>query len=164
MHPVSRARAGRLALALSIGTALVVADSAAACSCAGGLTPREKLADAKAAFVGRVVKKRDVTPKPNGEYTQPGKVFRYRIRVGHSYKRRLGRFIKIKASNEDATCGFEWRRRQRVAAYLYGRRGNWRAGLCTLERPKTLLRAARRGELGLAAAKRGNACGPTLAF
>jgi len=148
----------RLVTALVVLATLVLADSAMACSCAGGRTPQEKLADAKAAFVGRVVTKRDVTPQPEGEAVVPGQRFRYRIRVSRSFKRRLGRRIRMEATTDDASCGFEWRVGQRVAAYLYGRRGDWQTSLCSLERPRKLLRAARRGELGSAAGSRNGTC------
>lgn len=129
---------------------LVPAGTAGACTCPAPLPPREKLASARAAFIGRVVDKDLVeSGGPMGD------VYRYRVRVRRSLKRRLGPRIKLKSGNSGGTCGFEWRRGQRVAAYLYGGPGNWSTGLCLLERPAVMRRLAdrlaREGASGTAA-------------
>jgi hypothetical protein len=121
-----------------VAVLLVAAESAGACSCAP-LKPKKQLAAAKAGFTGRVVKKTLVRS------TRPfDQVFRYRIRVGRSLKRRLGKRVRLTAGTNDGTCGFEWDKGDLVAAYLSGRRGNWKTSLCGLERVGVMRRLARR--------------------
>ena len=139
----------RRRLALASGLAALVAGAGAgpalACSCAYA-KPGDRLAAADAAFIGKVVKKTLVADRPR----RADSVYRYRVRVRRSFKRTLTRRIRITANTNDGTCGFEWRRGDRVAAYLYGRSGPWRIGLCSLERPRALRRAARSAQAGAA--------------
>jgi hypothetical protein len=117
---------------------LVPAELAGACSCAQ-IAPRDKLEAADAGVIGRVVKKTLV-----GRPDRPlGRVYRYRVRVNHWLKRRLGAHIKLRQHNQSAACGFEWKKGERVAAYLYRRGGRWTTNLCGLERPRVMRRLAR---------------------
>ena len=126
-------REGVVCAAVLAALALPV-EFASAWSCAPG-KPRDKLASADAAFIGKVGRKKLV----NMQQAR----YRYRIRVRRSFKHKLGRYLRLTQTSFDASCGFEWDVGQRVAAYLYGEPGAWSTNLCSLERPRTLRRLAR---------------------
>jgi hypothetical protein len=129
----------RLCVVTFVVTAVLTsAESASACSCVA-LKPKEQLAAAKAAFVGRVVEKKLVD-----DSVPIDKVFRYRIRIGRSLKRKLGNNLSLTARTNEGVCGFEWVTGELVAAYLYGRPGKWNTSLCDLERPGVMRRLARK--------------------
>ena len=142
-------RAALLACTVAVAV-LVPAELASACSCAP-LKPKEKLADSKAALTARVVGK-----EPVGDNEVLPQTFRYRLRVGVALKRKLGKHVSIEAGSSSASCGFSWRKRQVVGAYLYGRPGKWQTNLCLLERPRVIRRLARdQGDRQSATSRRG---------
>jgi hypothetical protein len=134
---------------IAVAAVLVPAEGAAACSCAF-LKPKEKLRFAKAGLTARVVSKERVS----GERPL-AQVFRYRLRVGITVKRKLGKHLSIEASENGGICGFTWEEGKVVGAFLTGKPGSWETNLCLLERPKAIRRLARRQSEPKRAAARG---------
>ena len=108
-----------LAPAVLVVALLVPAELAGACSCARSSTrAASSRRQRRRSSDGSWRRRSSATTR-----SAVGEVYRYRIRVGRSLKRRLGRRIKLRQHTQSAACGFEWNEGQRVAAYLYGRRG-----------------------------------------
>lgn len=124
------------------GAALVGATEADVCSCAApgpeADGERQSLAAGARAFVGRVVAKERKSPESGF-----ARVYSYRLRVERSFNVRLGRTLRLASPADGGSCGFEWRKGQRVAGYLSGRRGRWSTNLCSLADPRDLLRDSR---------------------
>jgi len=120
-------------LVLLVG--LYGADAAFACSCAP-TPPREALARADAAIVGRLLK---VEPRGTARAA-----YRYRVlrvyRGGEAIER--GSVATVLSGRDSAACALPTRIGRRYGLLLLGESGRWASGLCGVLSPKRLWAAA----------------------
>ena len=128
-----------------VGTALLTAPAARACSCIPPDAAR-MLPDADGAFVGTFLDRDQVVPAPGGE--TPTDVFSgdpvgYRFSVDRVVKGDIDGRVTILAPADGASCGLEVRPGQRVGLVLRRQDGSWHSSLCqTFYEPDALLAAA----------------------
>ena len=113
-------------------------DDASACSCVQG-DPRTLLRQADAAFVGRLVEKRE-SRRPLRSSADPAT---YVFRVDRVVKGRLGGTVEVLAATSGASCGIEAERGKPVGLFLDRANGEWRSSLCQQIEPARLRAAAR---------------------
>jgi hypothetical protein len=118
-------------LLVSTSLALLAADTALACSCKPP-RPRVQYRQADAAFVGRLL-----SVHPVDDFRA---VFRYRVE--RSYKRRLGRIVRVRSNLQGTACGLSQEVGRRVAMFLYRSGGKWTSSSCSQISPADLKRAA----------------------
>ncbi|HVY95814.1 MAG TPA: hypothetical protein VHA54_02530 [Solirubrobacterales bacterium] len=140
-------RGGRIAIAALLAVLFggTGAASALACSCAPA-TPRESLAAADAAIVGRLL-----TVAPHG----PGRA-EYRYRVVRVYRGgdRIGKgtVLTVLSGRGSAGCALPTRTARNYGLFLLGQGGRWASGICGVLTPRRLWRAAQGASEGGAAA------------
>ena len=130
-------------LALLLFVFLCAPATAEACSCATSGSPREDareiLASSDAAVIGVLRSVRPVDQSP-GPVAGGEAIFRYRLK--RDYKAPLGRFVRVRASTDGASCGLPTGEGKRYALGLAGEAGDWSSGLCALMRPRAQRRIA----------------------
>ncbi|MGH2629535.1 MAG: hypothetical protein ACRDHI_03100 [Actinomycetota bacterium] len=140
-----------IAMALVLLVALVPAGPASACSCAGG-NPRDRLQEAGAAFIGRLL---DV----DGDV----QTARYTFAVDEAIKGSFAETLTIEASGNGASCGFEVETDRPVGILLHRWRHGWSSGLCSQIGPDELRSAVApltvSADAGLAVALAGGSFG-----
>lgn len=130
---------------LAIVGALAVPAGAAACSCVAVDVPT-KLKTADAAVVGTVTRVGSATPRPDGT-TSTGDPITVTIRVARSYKRTIGRTLRVRTALSTASCGLGARKGQRVGILLTRDGSRWTTSLCQRVGIGALDAAARRAGL-----------------
>ncbi len=130
------ARLSTALLLVALG-GLVLAGSAAACSCAPQ-APAESLREADAALVGRLV-----AVIPRGRYRAD---YRYEIRrVYRGGGLRRGRMLTVRSGRRAAACALP-RRQRRYGLFLTWDGDHWLGGICGVVAPRRLWHAARHGK------------------
>lgn len=114
------------ALILAIAALLVQAVGAGACSCALG-DPRDRLSEARAAFVGRVLESRDGS----------GGVRIHRLAIEEVYKGSLPDTVEVR-SDERSSCAVSLRVGQRVGLLLRDEAAPYDVGICDEIKPAEL--------------------------
>ena len=127
---------------LAVVGALAVPAGAAACSCVAVDVPT-KLKTADAAVVGTVTRVGRATPRPDGT-TSSGDPITVTIRVARSYKRTIGRTLRVHTAVSTASCGLGARTGQRVGILLTRSGSRWTTSLCQRVGIGALDAAARR--------------------
>jgi hypothetical protein len=127
---IARSRLGILTVLVML-VALVPAEPVSACSCAAG-SPRDRLQEAGAAFVGRLL---DV----EGDF----QVARYTFAVDEAIKGSFAETLTIESSGNGASCGFEIDSDRPVGILLHRWRHGWSSGLCSQIEPEELRAAAK---------------------
>ena len=137
----------RLALLVFVlGSPLLAADAAMACSCVP-LKPREQIKASDAAFIGRLVAVREVEPPVEGEPTGTGDPMDYVYRVGRIYKDPAGRLhrgrrVRVRSVRGEATCGLPNRLGELRGLFVQRRQHHWHGNLCLTTTPRRMRRAA----------------------
>ena len=139
----------RLAIAaVMLGVPLLAADAAMACSCVPP-KPREMLAEADGAFVGRLLAVRVVDPPAEGEPIGSGDPTDYVYRVRRVYNGgpglRRGRRVRVRSVRSGATCGLPRGRGRLYGLFLQRQDGRWHSNLCQVVTPRQMRRAAEAG-------------------
>ena len=101
----------------------MLAGEAAACTCAAA-PPRERLAAADAAFVGRLVAVRPGPARDGTAYR------RYVFLVDGVVKGDLPRNVTVLSPADPGMCGFSLERRVATGILLNRRGGEWLGGVC----------------------------------
>lgn len=131
-------RGGRVAIAVVLVflLGLLSAGEALACSCAP-LPPKESLARADAAIVGRLL-----TVQPRG----PARAA-YRYRVVRVYRGaeeiRRGAVATVLSGRGSSACALPTRLDRNYGLFLVGGGGHWASGLCGVISPRRLWEATR---------------------
>ena len=123
-------------LLVSLVAAASATTDAAACSCAPG-DPRRMLAQADAAFVGKLVE------RPGGDFSSSAEPGVYVFELEQAVKGKLGRRIEVIAAVSGASCGIEAQIGARIGLFLTRRDGAWHSSLCRQVDAEQLLAAAR---------------------
>jgi hypothetical protein len=146
-------------VAVTLGISLLGADAASACSCVPP-KPREMLAEADGAFVGRLLAVRVVDPPAEGEPIGSGDPADYIYRVGRVYNGgpglRRGRRVSVRSVRSGGSCGLPRGRGRLFGLFLEREDGRWHSNLCQVVTPRQMRRAA---EAGPAAAGSAPGCG-----
>jgi len=152
----------RLALLVFVlGSPLLAADAAMACSCVP-LKPREQIKASDAAFIGRLVAVREVEPPVEGEPIGTGDPMDYVYRVGRIYKDPAGRLhrgrgVRVRSVRGEATCGLPNRLGELRGLFVQRRQHHWHGNLCLSTTARKMRRAL---ESASRAGSRGSAgCG-----
>jgi hypothetical protein len=137
----------RLAVAaFALLAALVVAESAAACSCVP-VKPAKQLERSDGAFVGRLVAVKRIDDGDDIQSSGDPTDFTYR--VGVVAKRgpglRRGHRVTVRSTYGDSACGLSHRIGRLYGLFLQRRGDSWRSGACSEVSPKVLRRLAGRG-------------------
>jgi hypothetical protein len=137
----------RLAIAaVALGTLLLAADSAMACSCVPP-RPAQQLKQADGAFVGRLVAVREVDPPAEGEPVGSGDPMDYVYRVGRVYKRgpglRRGNRVRVRSVRDGATCGLPRGRGKLYGLFVQRENRRWHGNLCQVVTPAQMRRGAK---------------------
>jgi hypothetical protein len=139
----------RLAIAaVMLWIPLLAADAAMACSCVPP-KPRQMLAEADGAFVGRLLAVRLVDPPAEGEPIGSGDPTDYVYRVRRVYNGgpglRRGRRVRVRSVRSGATCGLPRGRGRLYGLFLQREDGRWHSNLRLVVTPRQMRRAADAG-------------------
>jgi hypothetical protein len=132
-----RIRLGALIAAL----VLLPISPAKACSCAWG-DAREQLANAQAAFIGKMVTVREATTPEPGAPISSGREVIYTFEVEEDFKVDLGDHVEIHSAADGASCGLEVSPGQSEGFFLREHKGVWWSSLCQQVPPDELRAAA----------------------
>lgn len=125
---------------LSLLLALTLpAGEARACSCVPS-SPSGLLADADAAFVGRLLEAGEPTPDREGIINM-GQEVTYRFEVKTVVAGELPGEVEVLSPTSGAACGFELEPGETAGVVLYREDGAWSSGLCSTTEPGGLLAA-----------------------
>lgn len=140
-------RGGRVAIAvvLVILLGLLGAGSALACSCAP-TPPREALAHADAAIVGRLLKVEAHGPTRAAYRYRVIRVYRGRDSI------RAGSITTVLSGRTSAACALPTRTGRNYGLFLLGEGGRWASGICGVISPRRLWAAAQEAPARLARA------------
>lgn len=119
-----------IAALVALAVLLVTSSSATACSCVGG-DPRDRLSQARAAFVGTVTGEREGGTRRT-----------YRLTVEKSYKGDLPARVEV-SSDARSSCGIELAVGQRVGLLLRRTAPPYEVGICDVIEPAELEAATR---------------------
>ncbi|MET0615926.1 MAG: hypothetical protein ABW142_10795 [Thermoleophilaceae bacterium] len=132
-------------LAVALGSSLLAADSATACSCVP-IDAREQLEAADGAFVGRLIEVREVDPPAEGEPTSSADPVDYVYRVGRVYNRgpglHRGRRVRVRSARSDASCGLPNQVGELIGLFVDRRHHRWHGNACLTTTPRRMRRAA----------------------
>jgi hypothetical protein len=141
---------GRWLVIVALGVMLVGADSASACVCAFGVTPRQKLEAADGAFTGRLLSVRHAEGAMEATLRyRVGRVFKARTRLHRS------QVVTIRDEYAGTDCAMPARTGVVYGLLVTRRAGRWTSGFCAVLSSGTLRRAARHHA---AAAAAGGGC------
>ncbi len=127
---------------LAVVGALALPAGAAACSCVA-VDARTQLKTADAAVVGTVTHVGRPAPRPDGT-TSSGDPITVTIRVARSYKRTLGRTLRVRTAASSASCGLGASKGARLGILLTRSGSRWTTSLCQRVGISALDAAARR--------------------
>ena len=113
---------------LAVLGALAFPAGAAACSCVA-VNVRTQLETADAAVVGTVTRVGVPTPRPDGT-TSSADPITVTIRVARSYKRTIGRTLRVRTALSGASCGLGAHKGERLAILLTRSASRWTTSLC----------------------------------
>jgi hypothetical protein len=133
-------RRGALLVALVLLVSAIPVSPAHACSCAREGDPRERLAAADGAFIGKLVGHRETGPL--GSIISTGRDVIYIFEVAEAFKGDIGRRVEVHSAASGASCGFEVAAGQPIGVLLDSGNGRWRSGLCGQVEPGELRTAA----------------------
>jgi hypothetical protein len=132
------ARLTVIALVAVLTAMLVEVDSAGACTCAFGLTPKKQLKAADGAFTGRLL-----SVRPGHDTSEAA----LRYRVGRVFKgnRRLhrGKVVTVWDEYSGTTCELPRGVGEVYGLFVSRDEGRWTASLCGVVSPRAMRRAAR---------------------
>ena len=140
-----------LVVVLALAALLFGAARANACSCLAR-DPRSALEGADAAFIGRLIATRPVSPR-KGPFRSSFEPTVFTFRVEEVVKGTLARRVDVRSAATSASCGVGAEVGDRVALLLDRHGGRWRSDVCSQMTPRVLRAAA----TPLAAAVEGNA-------
>jgi hypothetical protein len=164
----TRPGAARLArslvvLTVALGVGLLAPGGALACSCVPQ-SDREKLKEADAAFVGRLVAVREVDPPAEGEPIGSADPVDFVYRVGRIYKGgghgiNTVRRVRVRSARNGASCGLDDRIGRLVGLFVYRQNHRWHSNSCLTTTPRKLRRAARASTASRAGSPGSAGCG-----
>jgi hypothetical protein len=135
----------RLAIGVAVlAIPLVGADMALACSCAP-VNVRESISESDGAFIGRLVARHEVDPRPDGEPIGTGDPVDYVYRVGRVFNGgpglRRGNRVRVRSVRDEATCGLPNARGELIGLFVERRSRRWHGSLCATTTPRRMRRA-----------------------
>ena len=122
---------GAILLALIVAFAVVPLPHANACSCIANSDPRDRLAAAGGAFIGKLVGHRETGPL--GSIVNSGRDVVYTFEVAEVVKGDIGQRVEVHSAASGASCGFEVPAGQAIGVLLDGHSGTWKSGLGQIE-------------------------------
>ena len=136
-------------LAVALGTPLLAADAAMACSCAT-VKPRAQIKESDAAFIGRLIEVREVNPPAEGEGMSTADPMDYVYRVGRIYKDPAGRLhrggrVRVRSVRSEVSCGLPNRPRELIGLFVERRHRRWHGSLCLTTSARKMRRALESG-------------------
>jgi hypothetical protein len=131
---------GAILLALIVAFAVVPLPHANACSCALPGDPRDRLAAADGAFIGKLVGRRETGPL--GSIISSGREVIYTFEVAEVFKGDISQRVEVHSAASGESCGFEVAAGEAIGVLLDRSRGDWRSGLCGQIEPGKLRAAA----------------------
>jgi hypothetical protein len=131
---------GAILLALIVAFAVVPLPHANACSCIANSDPRDRLAAAGGAFIGKLVGHRETGPL--GSIVNSGRDVVYTFEVAEVVKGDIGQRVEVHSAASGASCRFEVPAGQAIGVLLDGHSGTWKSGLCGQIEPGKLRAAA----------------------
>jgi hypothetical protein len=131
---------GAILLALIVAFAVVPLPHANACTCIANSDPRDRLAAAGGAFIGKLVGHRETGPL--GSIVNSGRDVVYTFEVAEVVKGDIGQRVDVRSAASGASCGFEVPAGQAIGVLLDGHSGTWKSGLCGQIEPGKLRAAA----------------------
>jgi hypothetical protein len=138
--PARRRHDGPLSRGRGHGTPVVPPPHANACSCPLPGDPRDRLAAADGAFIGKLVGRRETGPL--GSIISTGRDVIYTFEVAEAVKGDIGQRVDLRSAASGMSCGFEVPADQAIGILLDRRSGMWRSGLCGQIEPGKLRAAA----------------------
>jgi hypothetical protein len=148
-----RAHLTVVTLAAVLTAMLVAVDTAGACSCAFGVTPKKQLKNADGAFIGRLLSVRSAEGSTDA-------AFRYRVGQVFKGHRRLrrGKVVTVWDRYSGTDCALPDSTGDLYGLFLSRQEGRWTASLCGVVSPTEMRRAAQGAGSSNASAPSGGAC------
>ena len=119
-------------IAFLVSILTLSADSAAACSCAGVMTPCHAYGEASAVFLGTVIESKFVKIK-DGDFEH--EMRSVRLSIDTPFRGVEGAEVEVITGSGGGDCGFYFRQSQQYLVYAYAYEGKLSTGICTRTRP-----------------------------
>lgn len=132
-----------VAVTLFVGVSHIAsAPPAFACSCVAISDPAAAVANADAAFVGRLVEIRERTDAGRNDSENTGRMVENRFEVEAVIKGEIAAFVVVVAPAGGSSCGLEIGVGERAGLLLRREAEQWQSSLCSKIHPDTMLALA----------------------